>query len=294
MATVHRDRRERIGRICPERTVDRRGATGWHAHGPVLQGSRTVLSAGASSANACAARTLPIRSSQRRVGEPGGRGATTALLAAHSGGNVEDEEHLSSIKARILASQKKNLSILLTRPCRDSVPALLTDPAAGSATAAASASATAAAAPTSNTPKASVTAFLSKATAADGKRSQLSAKMKVSQQNASAPLRPRPASSEQNPVKARRRAEIYAINAYLRSLEMKKFDDFKLEMSSYKNASNARSDCVDELSCISWSSSQSSLMPSPTYRSAKEKGATNRGKSGERKQKGRGGCGGPV
>jgi len=290
MATVQRDRRERIGGICPERTVDRRGATGWHAHGPVLQGSRTVLSAGASSANACAAKTLPIGSSQRRVGD-------RALLAAHSGGNVEDEEHLSSIKARILASQKKNLSILLTRPCRDSVPALLTDPAAGSATAAAAAaaSATAAAAPTSNTPKASVTAFLSKATAADGKRSQLSAKMKVSQQNASAPLRPRPASSEQNPVKARRRAEIYAINAYLRSLEMKKFDDFKLEMqlSSSKKANNSRSDCVDELSCISWSSSQSSLMPSPTYRSAKEKGTTNRGKSGE-KNKGRGGCGGAV
>lgn len=238
----------------------------------VSRGSRMVLSAGASSAKVCAARTsIPIGSSQRLGG----------LSSARRGGNVEDED-LSSVKARILTSQKNNLNISLSRR-RESVPPLLTEPTSGSFAAAAS--------PTTYTPKASVTVQLSKTTAADDKRSHLSAKVKVSQQQHTsgviAPLRPRPASSEQNSVKARRRAEIYAINAYLRSLEMKKFDDFKLEMQR----SSSKNDCVDELSCISWSSSQSSLMPSPTYRSAKEKGATYRGKSfspaGERKKKDR-------
>ena len=66
-----------------------------------------------------------------------------------------------------------------------------------------------------------------------------------------------------DPAKARRRDEIYAINAYLRKLEIAKFNDFLDEMNGKPS--------LDDLSCLSWSSSQSSLMPSPNYHHIKDK-----------------------
>jgi len=66
-----------------------------------------------------------------------------------------------------------------------------------------------------------------------------------------------------DPARARKRDEIYAINAYLRKLEIAKFNDFLDEMNGKPS--------LDDLSCLSWSSSQSSLMPSPHYHHINDK-----------------------
>ena len=84
--------------------------------------------------------------------------------------------------------------------------------------------------------------------------------------------RVRPSSIDNDPAKARRRAEIYAINAYLRSIELRRFQEFKDEIASKIEASEALGPDED-LSEVSWSSDLSSVMPSPTYRTPKEKAA---------------------
>ena len=86
----------------------------------------------------------------------------------------------------------------------------------------------------------------------------------MAQLDGAAPTRPpRPASKDAT-SKERRRAEVYAVNAYLKKLEQANFQKFLEEMSV--------GGCgLDDLSTLSWGSSQSSNMPSPTYRTAKEK-----------------------
>jgi len=64
--------------------------------------------------------------------------------------------------------------------------------------------------------------------------------------------------------KNRERAEIYAINTFLRTLEQEKFEKFKAELTS-----------LDSLDDITWCSDESSVMPSPQYRTEKEKRKTS-------------------
>ena len=80
-------------------------------------------------------------------------------------------------------------------------------------------------------------------------------------------------------AKARRRAEIYAINAYLRTVESQRFQAFQDEITS-KLALNEPLGPGDNLSEVSWSSSQSSVMPSPTYRTPLEKSKCRGGGKG--------------
>ena len=62
----------------------------------------------------------------------------------------------------------------------------------------------------------------------------------------------------------RQRAEIYAINAFLRTLEQEKFQQFLAEMT-----------VLDKLDNVTWCSDESSAMPSPQYRTEKEKRETS-------------------
>lgn len=100
---------------------------------------------------------------------------------------------------------------------------------------------------------------------------------------------PRPAASKDATSKERRRAEVYAVNAYLKKLEQANYQKFLDDVTSSVG--------LDDLSTLSWGSSQSSNMPSPTYRTAKEKqrDLIKEGKAGPRAfRKGKGTLPGPL
>ena len=99
---------------------------------------------------------------------------------------------------------------------------------------------------------------------------------------------PRPASKDAT-SKERHRAEVYAVNAYLKKLEQANYQKFLDDVTSSVG--------LDDLSTLSWGSSQSSNMPSPTYRTAKEKqrDLIKEGKAGPRAfRKSKGALPGPL
>lgn len=76
---------------------------------------------------------------------------------------------------------------------------------------------------------------------------------------------PRPPTNESD--RPRYRAEIYAINAYLKSLETEKFLSFQQEIANSRSIEGGErgvnDNLCDPVSCISWDSTMSSVMPSP-------------------------------